>query len=107
MAGFTEVLTWALCSHAENFSKLRQVGWAGLEVVKCGLGLPGSAPLQEGASGPSWMGSWLAVGRHTQCAQKQRVECAHYSTYPTCSYFMLWRTHSPPLHPSLSLGAAR
>ncbi|KAI3431573.1 hypothetical protein D9Q98_004623 [Chlorella vulgaris] len=24
MAGFTEVLTWALCSHAENFSKLRQ-----------------------------------------------------------------------------------
>ena len=27
MAGFTEVLTWALCSHAENFEQLRRVRW--------------------------------------------------------------------------------
>ena len=25
MTGFTEILTWALCSHAENFEQLRRV----------------------------------------------------------------------------------
>lgn len=25
MAGFTEILTWALCSHNENFEALRRV----------------------------------------------------------------------------------
>jgi phenylalanyl-tRNA synthetase beta chain len=25
MAGFTEILTWALCSHAENFEQLQRV----------------------------------------------------------------------------------
>ena len=35
MAGFTEILTWALCSHAENFEQLRQVG-AAAATGRCG-----------------------------------------------------------------------
>lgn len=37
MAGFTEILTWALCSHHENFEALRRVRWAGLSVGRGGL----------------------------------------------------------------------
>lgn len=41
MAGFTEILTWALCSHAENFEQLRrQVSCSGRFGGDCGSAWP-------------------------------------------------------------------
>lgn len=61
MAGFTEILTWALCSHAENFEQLRQ--------VRRGDGVEGGGePRRTGSVGVT-LHLWLEAG--WECCRAQ------------------------------------
>jgi phenylalanyl-tRNA synthetase beta chain len=61
-AGFTEILTWALCSRAENFGQLRQTGGEAVEI--------GNPATQEFQVSESVLFSFDVVGPLISCVSR-------------------------------------
>jgi hypothetical protein len=92
MAGFTEILTWALCSHAENFEQLRQVRQGD---VWWGVGAAAAHWVRRRHPAPL-AGSRLGV---LQSADRKGIECRTIDKlWPLLSFVLPAHLPRPPPH---------